>query len=35
MTISDEAGHSDNLLAVFGKFAYTVFHAQAFQRNDR
>lgn len=35
MSISYEAGHSDNLLAVFGKFAYTVFHAQAFQRNGR
>ena len=35
MSISYEAGHSDNLQAIFGKFAYTVFHAQAFQRHGR
>jgi hypothetical protein len=35
MSISYEASHSDNLPAIFGKFAYTVFHAQAFQRNGR
>lgn len=35
MSISYEAGHSDNLPAVFGKFAYTVAHATAFQSHGR
>lgn len=35
MSISYEAGHSGNLPAIFGKFAYTVFHAQAFQSHGR
>jgi len=35
MSISYEAAHSDNLSAVMGKFAYTVYHAQAFQRASR
>ena len=35
MSISYEAGHSDNLPAIFGKFAFTVFHAQAFQSHGR
>lgn len=35
MSVSYEAAHSDNLAAVFGKFAYTVSHAQEFQRHGR
>src|SRR5215471_7391612 len=35
MSISYEAGHSGNLPAVFGKFAYTVAHATAFQNHGR
>jgi peptidoglycan hydrolase-like protein with peptidoglycan-binding domain len=35
MAISYEAGHSDNLAAVMGKFAYTVAHAQAFRNAGR
>ena len=35
MSVSYEAGHSDNLPAVFGKFAYTVAHATAFQSHGR
>jgi len=35
MSISYEAGHSDNLTAIFGKFAYTVAHAEAFQSHGR
>jgi len=35
MAISYEAGHSDNLSAMMGKFAYTVAHAQAFQAHGR
>jgi peptidoglycan hydrolase-like protein with peptidoglycan-binding domain len=35
MYISYVAAHSDNLAAVYGKFAYTVAHAQAFQRHGR
>ncbi|HXM55070.1 MAG TPA: peptidoglycan-binding protein [Candidatus Dormibacteraeota bacterium] len=35
MAVSYEAGHSDNLAAIFGKFAYTVAHAQAFVSHGR
>jgi peptidoglycan hydrolase-like protein with peptidoglycan-binding domain len=35
MAISYEAGHSDNLDAVCGKFAWTVGHARAFQKRGR
>jgi peptidoglycan hydrolase-like protein with peptidoglycan-binding domain len=35
MAISYEAGHSDNLAAMMGKFAYTVAHAQAFRNAGR
>ena len=35
MSIAFEAKHSDNVPAVFGKFANTVAHARAFQRNGR
>lgn len=35
MAISYEAGHSDNLAAVFGKHAWTVEHARAFQSHGR
>ncbi|MEV6593626.1 peptidoglycan-binding protein [Streptomyces acidicola] len=35
MTVSYAAAHSDNLSAVCGKFAYTVAHAQAFQKRGR
>jgi peptidoglycan hydrolase-like protein with peptidoglycan-binding domain len=35
MAVSYEAGHSDNLPAIFGKFAYTVAHAEAFQNHGR
>src|SRR4051795_8266445 len=35
MSISYEAGHSDNLSAMMGKFAYTVAHAQAFKNAGR
>jgi peptidoglycan hydrolase-like protein with peptidoglycan-binding domain len=35
MSVSYEAGHSDNLSAMMGKFAYTVAHAQAFKTNGR
>lgn len=35
MTVSYAAAHSDNLSAVMGKFAYTVAHAQAFQKKGR
>ncbi|MEU8542148.1 peptidoglycan-binding protein [Streptomyces sp. NPDC048717] len=33
MTVSYAAAHSDNLGAIYGKFAYTVAHAQAFQNH--
>ncbi len=35
MAVCVAAAHSDNLSAVFGKFAFTVAHAQAFQRHGR
>src|SRR6266545_1103557 len=35
MAVCVAAAHSDNLGAVFGKFAWTVAHARAFQRNGR
>ena len=35
MSVSYEAAHSDNLAAVFGKFASTRAHAQEFQRRGR
>src|SRR5262245_9869913 len=35
MAISYEAGHSDNLAAMMGKFAYTVAHATAFKNHGR
>ncbi|HXM56527.1 MAG TPA: peptidoglycan-binding protein [Candidatus Dormibacteraeota bacterium] len=35
MAISYEAGHSDNLAACMGKFAYTVAHAEAFRAHGR
>ncbi len=35
MSISFAAGHSDNLDAVLGKFAWTVAHAKAFQARGR
>lgn len=35
MSIAFEAAHSDNLPAVFGKFANTVAHAQEFKRHGR
>jgi peptidoglycan hydrolase-like protein with peptidoglycan-binding domain len=35
MAISFEAGHSGNLSAIFGKFAYTVAHAEAFLNHGR
>lgn len=35
MAVSYAAGHSDNLTAMGGKFAYTVAHARAFQKKGR
>jgi peptidoglycan hydrolase-like protein with peptidoglycan-binding domain len=35
MSISFEAAHSGNLPAIFGKFAYTVAHAEAFRSHGR
>ena len=35
MAVSFAAGHSGNLSAVFGKFAYTVDHAEAFRKRGR
>lgn len=35
MSVSYAAAHSNNLSAVLGKFAYTVAHAQAFQKAGR
>jgi peptidoglycan hydrolase-like protein with peptidoglycan-binding domain len=35
MTISYEAGHSDNLDAIGGKFAWTVAHARSFRQRGR
>jgi hypothetical protein len=35
MSIAFEAAHSDNLPAVFGKFANTVAHAREFKRHGR
>ena len=35
MAVSSEAGHSDNLAAMIGKFAYTVAHATAFKNHGR
>jgi peptidoglycan hydrolase-like protein with peptidoglycan-binding domain len=35
MSITFEAAHSDNLPAIFGRFANTVVHAREFQRHGR